>query len=195
VGQVPPPQPLQRTDVLDAGRDTPPLRERWRRLPVAARLALAAVLAAALGAGGTLAWRERAEEQRAQRERAAAGSVANLDARLLTARARGPAGTREIKLRTVNTGPLPVGVVGGELTLAGVGPLDAAVEPVDVDPAGAAVVRVRTVPADCPGAVPEAADALVLQVRTADGEVRPVPLALGPAVWSQIARAVGCAGS
>lgn len=178
--------------MLDAGRDAVPLGERWRRLPAGARGALAALLAAALVAGGAAAWRDRAEERQAQRDAAAAAAVTRLDARLLTARARGPGGTRELRLLAANAGPLPVSVLGGELTLAGVGPLDVAVTAVDIDPAGTGVLRVRTVPAECPGGVPEAEEALVLQVRTADGEVRPVPLRLGPAVWSQIARSVGC---
>ena len=190
---MPPVEPVQRTDVLDAGRDAVPLRERWRRLGVPARLGLSLLLTAALVTGGTSAWRDSADEQRARHEEAAAAAVVRLDARLLTARARGPGGTRELHFLLTNAGPLPVSVTGGSVALAAAGRLDVAVQPLDLDPGESAVLRLRAARPDCPRTPPTpAADSLVLDVGTADGRSRAVPVELGEAVWPQVARALPC---
>lgn len=190
---MPPPEPARRTDVLDAGRDAVPLRERWRRSGVPARLGLAALLTAALATAGTAAWRDHADEQRARHEKATAAAVVRLDARLLTARARGPGGTRELHFLATNAGPLPVSVTGGSVTLAAAGRLDVAVPPLDLDPGEKAVLRVRAARPDCPRTPPPpTADSLVLDVVTADGRARAAPVELREAVWSQVARALPC---
>jgi hypothetical protein len=190
---MPTPEQLRRTDVLDAGRDPVPLRERWRRLGVPARLVLAALLSAALGTAGTLAWHQHADEQRAQREQAAAAAVVRLDARLLTARARGPGGTREVRFLATNAGPLPLSVTDGSVTLTATGRLDIAVQPLDLDPGESGVLRVRAARPDCPRTPPSpGADSLVLEIVTADGRTRAAPVELREAVWSQIARALPC---
>ena len=188
-----PPEPGRRTDVLDAGRDAVPLRERWRRLDLPARLGLAALLTAALVTAGTTAWREHADERRARQEEAAAAAVVRLDARLLTARARGPGGTRELHFLVTNAGPLPVSVTGGSVTLAAAGRLDVAVPPLDLGPGEEAVLRVRAARPDCPPPPPPpAVDSLVLDVETVDGRTRATPVELREAVWSQVARALPC---
>jgi hypothetical protein len=191
--QVTAPEQLRRTDVLDAGRDSVPLRERWRWLDVPGRLGLAALLTAALGTAGTLAWHQQADEQREQREQAAGAAVVRIDARLLTARARGPAGTRELRFLATNAGPLRLSVRDGSVTLTAAGRLDVAVQPLDLDPGESDVLRVRAARPDCPRTPPPpVADSLVLEVVTADGRTRAAPVELREAVWSQVARALPC---